>query len=104
MAPMNNAALTLEPDAIASFCKANGKRKLSLFGSALRGDFGVNSDVDILVEFEPGEEPSLIGMARMQRELSAVIGRDVDLRTPEDLSRHFRDEVVASAETQYVAA
>jgi hypothetical protein len=75
---------------------------LSLFGSALRGDFSEESDIDVLVEFEPGHAPGLLGMARLERELSRILGgRKVDLRTPEDLSRYFRDEVLREAEVQY---
>jgi len=75
---------------------------LALFGSALREDFSEESDVDMLVEFEPGHTPGLLGMARLERELSHILGgRKVDLRTPEDLSRYFRDEVLRKAEVQY---
>jgi hypothetical protein len=70
----------------------------------LRDDFGPDSDVDVLVEFEPGHVPGLFGISRMARELSPLLGgRTVDLRTPEDLSRYFRDEVLAIAEVQYAA-
>jgi len=75
---------------------------LALFGSALREDFSEESDIDVLVEFEPGHTPGLLGMARLERELSHILGgRKVDLRTPEDLSRYFRDEVLREAEVQY---
>lgn len=94
----------LDRDQIAEFARANGIRKLSLFGSVLRHDFRPDSDLDVLVEFFPGQEPGLIDMARMERELTEIAGRKVDLRTPEDLSRYFREEVVAHAEPQYVAA
>jgi len=88
--------------AIAEFCRRNHIRRLALFGSALHGDFGPESDIDLLVEFEPGHIPGLLGIARMERELSAILGgRKVDLRTPEDLSRYFRDEVLQEAEVQY---
>ena len=77
-------------------------RRLAIFGSALRSDFNESSDIDILVEFEPEHSPGLFGMARMERELSALLGgRKVDLRTPEDLSRYFRQEVLNEAEVQY---
>jgi len=72
-----------------------------LFGSVRGDDFGPDSDVDILVEFEPGQEPGFMRLARMERELSEMLGRKVDMRTPEDLSRRFRDQVVAAAEVQY---
>jgi predicted nucleotidyltransferase len=78
-------------------------RRLALFGSVLRDDFHPESDVDVLVEFEPGHVPGLAFFA-MQDELSAILGRKVDLNTPGFLSRYFRDEVLAEAETQYVAA
>ena len=88
---------------IASFCRKNHIRRLAFFGSVLREDFRPESDVDVLVEFEPGQEPGLLRLARMERELAETIGRPVDMRTPEDLSHLFRDEVVASAEVQYAA-
>ncbi len=76
---------------------------LSLFGSVLREDFSPDSDVDVLIEFEDGHAPGLLGIARMERELSAILGgRKIDLRTPEDLSRYFRQDVLAAAEVQYV--
>ena len=74
---------------------------MSLFGSALREDFGPESDVDILVEFEPGQSVGLIRLAGMEIELSDILGRKVDLRTPGDLSRYFRQEILDSAEVQY---
>jgi len=97
-----NQAIELPKDKIAEFCRAHHIRCLSVFGSALRPDFGPDSDIDILVEFEPEHIPSLFGMARLERELSALLGgRKVDLRTPEDLSRYFRQEVLRKAEVQY---
>ncbi len=89
---------------LADFCKSNRIRKLSLFGSILNDRFGPNSDIDVLVEFEPDAVIGLLAMARMERELSAIFGRKVDLRTPEDLSRYFRHEVLAMAEVQYERA
>jgi predicted nucleotidyltransferase len=100
---MPNPEIEIPRDRIAEFCGQNQIRKLSLFGSALRDDFGPESDVDVLVEFEPGRTPGFLRLARMTRDLSEIVGREVDLRTPEDLSRFFRDRVVASAEVQYVA-
>ena len=88
---------------LAEFCKRNHIRKLSLFGSVLRDDFRSDSDVDVLVEFELGEHVGFIRMACMENELSDMIGRKVDMRTPQDLSRYFRDEVVSSAEVCYAA-
>ncbi len=99
--PMNRQALQLDQDAIAGFCKRNHIRRLSLFGSVLRSDFGQESDVDFLVEFLPGHVPGLIALAGMETELSRIIGRRADLRTAEDLSRYFREEVVRGAEVQY---
>ncbi len=78
-------------------------RKLSLFGSVLRGDARPDSDVDMLVEFEPGATVGYLELAAMEIELSEVLGRKVDLRTPAELSRYFRAEVLATAESQYVS-
>lgn len=88
---------------LTAFCRANGIRRLALFGSVLREDFNAESDVDVLVEFEPGHAPGLLRLARMQAELSQIIGRPTDLRTPNELSRYFRSAVLAQAETRYVA-
>lgn len=87
---------------VAEFCRKHGIRRLSIFGSALREGFRPDSDVDVLVEFEPEHIPSLLGMARLEREISVLFGgRKVDLRTAEDLSRYFRQNVVEEAEVQY---
>ena len=86
---------------VEGFCARNQIRKLSLFGSILTDRFRADSDVDVLVEFEPGTAVSYFDLVRMEMELSEVIGRKVDLRTPEELSRYFRDKVVASAALQY---
>jgi predicted nucleotidyltransferase len=88
---------------LAEFCRRNHIRRLSLFGSVLRDDFRPDSDVDMLVEFERGRTPSLLAMAGLEMELSEMLGRRVDLRTPKDLSRYFRDEVVAGAVLQYAS-
>lgn len=88
---------------IAAFCKKNRIRKLAFFGSVLRDDFGPESDVDILVEFEADFMPGL-AFFTMEQELSAIIGRKVDLNTPRFLSPYFRDEVVAESVTEYAAA
>ena len=88
-------------DLIKDFCRRHHIRKLSIFGSYLRDDFGPESDVDFLVEFDPEHIPGLFDIAGMEIELSEMLGRKVDLRTAEDLSRYFRDEVVAQAEVQY---
>ena len=87
---------------IKVFCQKYHIRKLSVFGSALRDDFGSGSDIDILVEFYPDHTPGLIRLAGIEIELSDILGRKVDLRTPQDLSRYFRQEVMDSAEVQYV--
>ena len=88
-------------DRLAAFCRANGIARLSVFGSALRADFRPDSDVDILVEFEAGRTPGLLGIAGMELELGEMFGRKVDLRTPEDLSRYFRQSVLDEAQLQY---
>jgi len=95
--------IAVPQDAIEAFCGAHGIRKLSFFGSVIRDDFRPDSDVDILVEFEPGATPGLIGMASMELELGHILGRKVDLRTPADLSRYFREEVVDTSEVRYAA-
>ena len=89
---------------LAPICRRHRIRKLSLFGSRLKGSARPDSDVDLLVEFEPDAKTTLFDMARIEIELSALMGgRRVDLRTAGDLSRYFRDEVVRTAEPQYVA-
>lgn len=90
---------------IAAFCRRHRIRKLSLYGSALREDFGPDSDIDVLVEFEPGAEVGLITLAGLELELAELLGtqRPVDLRTPQDLSQRFREAVMRSAEIQYAA-
>lgn len=88
---------------LVEFCRRHHIRRLAFFGSVLREDFRPDSDVDVLVEFEPGATVGLLGMAQMELELSALLGRQADLRTPRELSRYFRDEVLAAAEVQYAA-
>lgn len=88
---------------LAEFCRRHGIRRLSLFGSVLREDFGPRSDVDVLVEFEPTARVGLMGLAGMEIELGELIGRKVDLNTAGFLSDYFRDEVLAEAEVQYDA-
>jgi len=95
--------LNIERDRLAEFCRRNHIRRLSLFGSVLSDRFGPDSDVDVLVEFEEGAVVTLLDMARMEQELTQLVGRQVDLRTPKELSRYFRDQVLASAEVQYAA-
>ena len=97
-----NAQLSISRDTLAAFCRTHGIRRLSVFGSALREDFGPESDIDVLVEFEPGRTPGLLGIAHMELGLSELFsGRKVDLRTPEDLSLYFRQDVLDTAEVQY---
>jgi predicted nucleotidyltransferase len=88
---------------IASFCRDRGILRLSLFGSILRSDFGPASDIDVLVEFQPGVRVGL-SFARMQNELSEIFGRKVDLNTPGFLSAYFREEIIKEAVVQYDAA
>jgi predicted nucleotidyltransferase len=95
--------IRLPGEKIAEFCKRNRIRKLSLFGSALRGELREDSDIDLLVEFEPGHVPGLAFFA-MENELSEILGRKVDLNTPQFLSRYFREQVLAEAELQYAAS
>lgn len=96
---MNTPAHTL-----ADYCRSRHIRRLALFGSTLRGTARPDSDVDLLVEFEAGQAPGLIALSTMELELSAYFdGRKIDLRTPNDLSRHFRDEVQRTAELRYAA-
>lgn len=91
--------------ALVAVCRKHGIRRLSLFGSTLKGTARPDSDVDLLVEFEPTATPSFLDMAAMEEELSALLGgRRVDLRTAAELSRYFRHEVVREAAVQYVAA
>lgn len=98
---MNNP-IDIPQDDIAAFCRRHHIRRLALFGSILRHDFHADSDIDFLVEFEPDHIPGLLGIARMERELSALLGgRRIDLRTAEDLSRYFRQRVLSEAEVQY---
>lgn len=89
---------------IRSLCTRFSIRKLSLFGSALHGSMKEGSDVDLLVEFEPGHVPGLITLAGMQNEFSAIFGHPVDLRTPNDLSPLFRDAVQREAKAAYASA
>jgi uncharacterized protein len=99
-------SVTIFPDAsaLAQFCRLKGIRRLSLFGSRLKGTATADSDIDLLVEFEDGRVPGLMALSGMEIELSEMLdGKKVDLRTPKDLSRHFRNEVVQGALLQYAA-
>ena len=96
------AQIEIQKERLASFCRERHIRRLAIFGSALRSDFRSDSDIDLLVEFEPDHIPGLFGIARLERELSGLFaGHKVDLRTPEDLSRYFRQRVIEEAEVQY---
>lgn len=95
--------IQIDRDKLAEFCRRNHIRKLSLFGSVLTDQFGPDSDVDMLVEYEPGVRVGLFDMAGHEIELTELIGRKVDLRTAGDLSRYFREKVVAGAVVQYAA-
>ena len=89
-------------DKIADFCRCNRIRRLALFGSVVRDDFGPESDVDVLVEFEPAARVGFFELYDMEQELSRLLGgRKVDINTPNSLSKYFRDEVLAEAEAQY---
>lgn len=93
--------ISLDRDRIADFCRRHHICKLAFFGSVLRDDFGPESDVDVLVEFQPGHVPGLAFLS-MEEELSRILGRKVDLNTPGFLSPYFRDQVFSEAAVQYV--
>jgi predicted nucleotidyltransferase len=93
--------ISLPKKKIAEFCRKHHIKKLAIFGSALRPDFRADSDIDVLVEFEPGQVPGLAFFA-MADELSEILGHKVDLNTPQCLSRYFRDKVLQEAVVQYV--
>lgn len=99
---MNQQGLDIPKDRIAEFCHRHHIVKLALFGSVLRDDFRPDSDIDVLVEFEPDHTVGLLQMARLELTLCEMLGRKVDLRTPAELSRYFREEVVRGSEVQYV--
>lgn len=98
-----SARIQIDQSRVADFCRRHQVRRLALFGSVLRDDFRPDSDVDVLVEFAPESHAGLFELARMEAELAELVGRKVDLRTPAELSRYFRDEVLATAEVQYAA-
>ena len=101
---MKQLPVKVPSDKIAAFCRAHHIQKLSLFGSVLRPDFRPDSDIDVLVEFEPEHTPGYFGMVRLQSELSGILGgRTVDLRTPRELSKYFRQDVLDGAAVQYAA-
>lgn len=92
-----------DKEKIRDFCERNYIQKLAIYGSVLRDDFDKDSDIDVLIDFMPGHVPGFFRLFDMEEELSVILGGcKVDLRTPEDLSRYFRDRVVAEAQVQYV--
>jgi hypothetical protein len=96
--------LPIKQSELAGFCRTHGIHRLSLFGSTLKGSATPQSDIDLLVEFEPGSTPGLLALAEMEAELSELMnGKKVDLRTPNELSHLFRDSVLSTAEIQYAA-
>lgn len=101
---MGRSRVHIPQELIADFCRRYRIRKLSLFGSVLREDFDSNSDVDVLVEFEPDERIGLIRLARIESELEGILGHKVDINTPGFLSKYFREEILSQAEVQYDAA
>lgn len=108
MCSCHNKSMALElhgieipQEKLSGFCDRNHIRKLSLFGSILTDRFRSDSDLDVLIEFEQGHVPGFLGLAEMELELGAMLGRKVDLRTPKELSRYFRNEVIRSALVQY---
>ncbi|MBW1677586.1 MAG: nucleotidyltransferase family protein [Deltaproteobacteria bacterium] len=98
---MGQINIEIPKEEIVRFCKRNHIVKLSIFGSALQKDFGPDSDIDLLVEFDPDRIPGLIRLAGMEIEMAEIIGRKVDIRTPQDLSPYFRNEILDTAEVQY---
>jgi len=97
-------SLRMHRDEIAGFCRRNQIRRLALFGSAIRDDFTPESDVDVLVEFEPGARVGLLRLAGLELELGEILGRKVDLNTPGFLSKYYRHQVLSEAEVQYDAS
>jgi predicted nucleotidyltransferase len=96
------AQIVIPKDSISLFCTQNHIKRLALFGSVLRADFRSDSDIDVIVEFIPGKRVGMLAMARIERELSQIFGgRKVDLRTPSEISRYFRDDVLQRAEVCY---
>lgn len=93
--------VSLNQEQVAEFCRRHHIRKLSLFGSVLGENFRPDSDIDVLVEFEPSTSVGFLRLIAMEQELSQILLRKVDLRTPAELSRYFREEVLRTAEVQY---
>lgn len=103
MSTVLEANVAVPEQAIAAFCRRHGIRRLAFFGSALRPDFRPDSDVDVLVEFETGRTVGYLTLSAMEIELGELLARRVDLRTPAELSRYFRDDVLREAEVCYAA-
>ncbi len=101
---MKKRNIDIPQEKIAEFCQRHHIKRLALFGSALRDDFKPDSDVDVLVEFEPGTRIGMIRLAGIELELSEILGRKVDMHTPGFISKYFRNQVLTEAEDQYVAA
>jgi len=101
---MGEARISIPKDKISEFCEQNQVRRLSFLGSVLREDFGPDSDVDILVEFEPGTRMGLIRLSGLEIELGKIIGRKVDLNTPGFLNKYYRNKILTEADVQYDAA
>jgi predicted nucleotidyltransferase len=101
---MTQPRIDIPRERIETFCRRHGVKRLALFGSVLRDDFGPDSDIDVLVEFNPDARVGLLGLATMELELEQILGRRIDLNTPNSLSRYFRDQVLAEAEVQFDAA
>jgi len=98
---MRSERVNITKDQIKEFCQKNHIKKLALFGSVLRDDYNQDSDIDVLVELDRRYKTGYIKMAEMEIELSEMLGRKADLRTPDELSDYFRDKVLAEAEVQY---
>jgi len=96
-----NSKVEVSKEEIAAFCRRHYIRKLAFFGSVLRDDFAPESDVDVLVEFEPGARVGLITLAGMEIELGQVLGRRVEMHTVKGLNPLFRDSVLNQAQVQY---
>ena len=100
---MRSGRINLTKEQIAEFCEKNHIKKFAFFGSVLRDDFRSDSDIDVLIEIDKKFPVGFFKMAEMEIELSEITGRKVDLRTPNELSRYFREEVISEAEVQYEA-
>jgi len=99
---MKSTAIDIDEPTIRAFCEKHRIRRMALFGSVLRDDFTPESDIDVLVEFEPDVRLGLIGLGEIEADLSDLFGRRVDMNTEDTLSKYFRDKVLSQAETLYV--